>query len=123
MDMDNDIKIEIKIKDIKTLLANATVSINTIPLGFVTIKGFAIWKSNHFNERLQEAINITPPSTRGFKYIPIVFIENPKMWIELEQKIYDAFNTKRTHANSEEIDLDEVDDGIENMKQEENKNQ
>lgn len=122
MDMDNDIKIAITLKDKPDLLATAIVSLNTIDFGFITIHGFVIWRSKYLHSRLQEAINITPPSIRTFKhYAPIVFFENDKRWFELEQKIYDAFNAKRTNSNSEEIDLDDVAAGIENMTQEENK--
>ncbi|MDP2672152.1 MAG: hypothetical protein Q8O68_01430 [Candidatus Daviesbacteria bacterium] len=123
MDMDNDIKITIQLKDKANLLANAIVSLNTIAFGFVTIKNFAIWKSNHFNERLQEAINITPPSKPAYgKHYPIIFFENKDKWFELEQQIYDAFSASRAGLNTEEIDLDEVDKGITEMTEKENKN-
>ncbi|GEM_PF-3541437 len=115
-----DIKIKIIIKDKPNLLANATVSLNTITFGFVTIKNFAIWKSKHFNDRLQEAINITPPATRGFKYTPIVFFETRDKWFDLERQIYDAFSVSRS-GKEEEIDIDEVDAGIEAKNQQENK--
>ena len=116
-----DINIKITLKDKPNLLANATVSLNTITFGFVTIKNFAIWKSKHFNDRLQEAINITPPATRGFKYTPIVFFETRDKWFDLEQQIYQAFNASRTSSKDEDIYLDEVDAGIKATNQEENK--
>lgn len=116
-----DIKIKIIIKDKPNLLANANISFDTVAFGSITIKNFAIWKSKHFNERLQEAINITPPSTRGFKYTAIVFFENRDRWYELEQQIYDAFNVSRQNPQDEDIDPDDVDVGIETLKQEENK--
>lgn len=117
----DDIKIKIIIKDKPNLLANANISLNTIAFGFVTIKNFAIWKSKHFNDRLQEAINITPPATRGFKYTPIVFFETPDKWFDLELQIYQAFVASRTSSKYEDIDLDAVDKGIEDLKQQGNK--
>lgn len=77
-----------------SLLANATVSLRTIEYGFVTIKGFCIWISSRLNDRLQEKINITPPSKqiRG-RYRPIVFVEEPiDNWYCLEARIYDAYH-------------------------------
>ena len=109
-----DINIKIILKDKPNLLANANVSINTIELGFVTIKNFVIWRSTYFNERLQEAINIEPPKTQGFRRTPIVFFETRDKWFDLERQIYDAFNVSR--AGKEEIDIDEVDAGIEASK-------
>lgn len=117
-----DIKIKIILKDKPNLLANANVSINTVAFGFVTIKNFAIWKSTHFNERLNEAINIEPPSisSRG-RYFKVIFFEPRDKWFELEQQIYDAFNASRAGLKDENIDLDEVEAGIEKMKQDGNK--
>lgn len=117
-----DIKIKITLKDKPNLLANATVSLNTTAFGFVTIKGFTIWKSKYFNERLQEAINIKPPAQFAFgKYYPQVFFESRDMWFDLEQKIYEAFKTSGTHSSDEDIDVDEIAEGIEKMQQDENK--
>ena len=61
-----DVKIKVYIKDKDNLIANANVSLNTVLFGFVTIKGFQLWKSTHFNERLSESINITPPTKQGY---------------------------------------------------------
>lgn len=118
-----DIKIKIILKDKPNLLANATVSLNTTAFGFVTIKGFTIWKSRHFNDRLQEAVNIKPPAQLAFgKYYPQVFFESRDKWFDIERQIYDAFNTSRTGLKEEAIDPDEIDKAIEDMKQEESKN-
>lgn len=113
MDMDNDIKITIQLKDKASLLANAIVSLNTIAFGFVTIKDFQIWRSKVFNDRLQEQINIKPP-TRAFfgKFLERVFIEDKNKWYELEQMIYDAFNNERNkkqaNNNNEEVNIDDI---------------
>lgn len=125
MDMDNqDIKIKILLKDKPpTLFANANVTINTIAFGFVTIKGFCVWKSNNLNERLQEYINITPPGRMFYgKYFAQVFFESKDKWLQIEEIIYNEFlavRNKKQHLQNEDIDLDEVDAGIEAQKQEE----
>lgn len=117
MDMENqDIKITIILKQKPpTLLANANVSINTILYGFITIKGFQIWKSQNFNERLQEAINITPPMRLIYgRYISLVFIENPSKWHELELEIYNVYSSKRNNSQNriEEVNIDEIPDNL-----------
>lgn len=105
---DVDVKISIVLREQPKLIANATVSLRTSIFGFVTIKGFQIWKSPRFNERLQEAINITPPTRQMFgKYIDLVFFESGKGWIALESKIYDAFNKAR-NENSKKLPSENV---------------
>ncbi len=112
-----DVKITIFLKDSPKLLANATVSMETIYFGFVTIKGFQIWNSRIFNERIQEAINIRPPTiiVYGHPY-QFVFFENEQKWFELESKIYDAFvkaKSKSGNGATKELDLEEVSKEIE----------
>src|SRR3989338_3273357 len=96
----NDENVKIKItfpKKITKLLANATVSLNTVEYGFITIKGFQIWPSPNMNTRLQEQINITPPSRQIYgKYMTFVYIENPESWQRLEERIYDAYHLAKT---------------------------
>lgn len=105
--MDNlygeNIKIKVFLKDKNNLLANATVSFNTISYGFVTIKDFQIWRSKNFNERLQEAINITPP-TRNMHghFLPTIFLEDRKKWYELESKIYDTYCLAKNEETKKE---------------------
>lgn len=114
MEIDNvDVRITILLKEQPHLIANATVSLRTTIFGFVTIKGFQIWKSPRFNDRLQEAINITPPTKQIFgKYFHQVFFENPKEWIALESRIYDVFNKARSENSkklpSENVSPDEL---------------
>ena len=91
-----DIKINIKIQNQVNLLANATISLLTDGYGWITIKGFQIWKSNILNARLGENINIKPTSQRNNfgKYITIVFIEGPEFWEKMETEIYQAYLDK-----------------------------
>lgn len=104
----SDIKITITPKNKGNLLANATVSIFTLPFGFITIKNFQIWVSQHFNERLQEKINIIPPSVHAYgRYIPIVFFEDKKLWEELERLIYSEFSSKAKGCG-EDVDVDSI---------------
>ena len=92
-----DIKINIKIQNQVNLLANASISLLTDGYGWITIKGFQIWKSNVLNTRLGENINIKPPSQKNpfGKYITIVFIEEPKFWEKMEGEIFKAYKDKQ----------------------------
>jgi len=105
MNMENEnLKITIILKNNPKLFANANVAINTVDFGFITIKGFQIWKSSIFNERLQEHINITPPNRQFMGHtISLVFIENRTLWFDLEEKIYSAFCQKRQPEIKEEV--------------------
>lgn len=111
---DGDLKINIILKDQNNLLANATISLGTTSFGFVTIKGFQIWRSSRFNERLQETVNITPPTNmyQG-KYFQQVFFEEPSKWFEIELKIYECFNLTRNETKgkrtNEDVDIDNND--------------
>ncbi|MFA5135889.1 MAG: hypothetical protein WC489_00670 [Patescibacteria group bacterium] len=94
---DENIKIIIYFPNKKTaLLANASVSIRTTTFGFYTTKGFQIWTSSLFNERLSEQINITPPKLKYFGYKEITYVEDKKDWIELERLIYSAYQFARS---------------------------
>lgn len=107
---DENLTINVFLKNKGNLLANATISINTIELGFITIKDFQIWDSRNFNENLQAAINITAPSIpfKG-KYHPRVFIEDKEKWRNLESKIYEAYlGLPKKENREEEIDLEEI---------------
>jgi len=100
---DEHIKISIFLKFKKRLLANATVSIETIPYGFITIKDFQIWESKNLNNRLQEFINIKPPARKVFgRWIDRVFVEDESKWHELETRIYDAYCVARNNYQRKE---------------------
>lgn len=104
--MEEDVRIAGSLKNGSSLLAIASVSIQTVEFGWVTIKGFRIWKSNVFNQRLQEMINITPPAHSNYgKWTPTVFFEEPKKWVQLEDWIYSWFNSERggKNTNSERV--------------------
>lgn len=112
-----DVNIKVFIKDKGNLIANSNVSINTVLFAFVTIKGFQIWRSDCFNERLQEKINITPPTRPAYgRYIPQVFFEDKNKWFELEQMIYNAFNTERLKKSlkqkTEDVNIDDIPDDL-----------
>lgn len=114
MDMES-IKIKIIIQNKNSLLANANISLNTFDFDFVTIKGFQIWKSTHFNERLSEAINITPPTKQAYgHYYQQVFFENKEKWYELELMIYEAFNNalNKGSLKSEDVNVDDIPDDL-----------
>ena len=91
-----DIEIVIFIKNKGNLLANANLILKTSGFGNIVIKGLPIWKSSRLNERLQENINITPPSRQSYgRYIDLVFFENRKIWFEIERLVYSAYLKKK----------------------------
>lgn len=110
---DENLKIKILPNKRKNkLLANANVSIKTERFGFITIKGFQIWPSPRFNERLQQAINITTPSKASYgRYVRQVFIEDPAKWFELEELIYSSYlryKSQNAAGETETVDLEKI---------------
>ena len=109
---DENLKIKIFLKDkdkVGKLLANANVAIRTLNLGFITIKGFQIWPSPKFNERLQAAVNITPPSKQAYgRFYPQVFFEEPKLWFELEEKIYSFYLQAKISNTEEKVSIEDL---------------
>ena len=104
---DPELKITIILKEQENLIANAHVSIPTSVFGWISIKGFQIWHSSRLNERLQEKINITPPSRQIYgRYSQIVFFENKELWFKLESRIYEAY-LKAIITSSEKSGLKE----------------
>lgn len=105
---DENCKIKIYPKTNKgNLLANATVSLNTVVYGFTTIKNFQIWRSRLLNSRLNEYINIVPTSINRFTQ---VFFENEDGWFLLEKTIFNVFSD--VSLGKEEIDIDEIDKAL-----------
>ncbi len=100
-----DVSIKIILKNKNNLLANANISVNTEAFGYVTLKGFQIWKSIHNNDRLNDYINITPAKipARG-NFFNIIFFESSDKWYLLEKIIYEKFRATK----EEEIDIEEI---------------
>lgn len=97
---DEHVKIQVLIKNKGQLLANATISFETVYFGLVTIKDFQIWRSQIFNSRLQDSINIKPPT--GYSWTRVtVFFEDKEKWSELELEIYNAYLLALNKANEE----------------------
>lgn len=118
--INEDVIINVSWKGKNNLLATANVCLATTLFGDLNIKGFTIWKSDLENKRLQEPINIKPPSVRSYgRYREVVFFEDENHWFEIERKIYGKFIEVRTKIESEEeIDLDEIEKGIDDMSNE-----
>ncbi len=105
---DENVKIKIVIKNKGNLLANATIRISTYDYGFVAIKSFQIWRSQIFNSRLKDNINIQPPGKKIFSgYYSFVFLEDIQGWYELEQTIYLAYLDKKNETE-EAITLKDI---------------
>lgn len=94
------------------LLAKVSVSLKTNYLGFVTFKWFKIWKSNNFNERLQEAIYIQPPVSLayGASHPQFRCEEGEDKWHLLEMKIYECFLKFREDNSPKVVQTEEVDE-------------
>lgn len=107
---DENVKISIIFPKIKgKLIANATILLKTAGFGIYTTKWFRIWHSPNFNDRLQEPINITPP-TLNLPFFPIVtYFENAKQWYEIERLIYSAYlkAVKERDEKKEIVKIDE----------------
>lgn len=100
-----NIKIEIKIKNNAKLLANANLMFLTEGFGWITVKDFQIWNSNLCNRRLNEYLNIEPPSIRVCgRYIKRIYIEDVKQWEKIEKLIFNAYKEKE--AESAPINID-----------------
>ena len=111
----SEIEIKIILKDKEPLLATANLSIPTVNFGYLTIKGFQIWKSEVLNTRIQDHINISPPAIRVYgRYLKIVFLEDEKCWFDLEAKIYNKFFELKREMK-EDFNIDEIEKGIDEL--------
>lgn len=101
---DEEVKISVTIpKKAGRLLANATLVLPT-QFGLITIKGFQIWPSPHFNERLKTNINISPPSKPAFgRYFRLIYFEDEKGWFEIEKQIYEIYLAKKSRETYGEM--------------------
>jgi len=102
----SDIEVRIKLLQKPKILAQAELII----LNQVEIKGWRISPSQHAHEKFQENIWIQPPSYKaGYKYKPITYISDKKLYSQIEEKIYDAYCEKKLKANiHENLDADVV---------------
>lgn len=97
-------KILVKLKDHPNILATASISIESVYFGYVSIKGFCIWKSDNLNVRLQEFINITPPTRPAFgRRIMVTYFEDPKRWEEVEMLIYSEYSRVRGKTEADKV--------------------
>jgi predicted alpha/beta superfamily hydrolase len=67
------------------------------------------------NERLQEKINVQPPSINMYgKYHPVIFFKDKNQFFDIEERIYDAYCLARNKRDedkphNENVDPDEID--------------
>ena len=107
---DQDIKVHIKLikpgdNEDNDLLANATIVI----CDCVEIHGWTISASQFTHRRFMEQIWIQPPRYKfGSLWKYTVFIKNPKLFEQIEEKIFNAFSVKRyssTNGENEEGEM------------------
>lgn len=108
-------------------LGVATLFLNT-SIGDIKITGFRIIKSSYSTDVLPENIDVMPPSfkNRFGKYSPIFFLvpNNPELskekWLKLKKLIYNVYAKELSERpiEEEELDINEIDEGIKAMKSE-----
>jgi len=107
----NDIQIKIKLLKSEATLAQVTV----ILFGEWVEKGWRISKSRIEHPTFHEYLWIQTPSySTGYgKWQDIVFIENKRLYEEVQAKIFDAYQREKNKENIvtdfDEIDPKEVD--------------
>lgn len=96
-------QIEVFLKPIKTGYDLASVSI--IIGEVITIHGFRISKSQQIHPRFQEKIWIQPPKYRiGPYYKLLMYIDDNKLYSDLEEKIYNKFNQMKQGGEFNRMD-------------------
>jgi hypothetical protein len=117
----NDITIKIKIFNRPTLIAQAEV----IFFGVLETKGWKIMRSDRIHPRFQEEIWIQPPGypngiRNGKKtYGLTVWVNDKKLYDQIEEKIYDTFYMLRNKEEGEKNLVEDVISGTETNDNEE----
>lgn len=79
---------------VKLIEKDKLKAIITLDFGDFAIKGFRVTISQFANSRGKN-LWIQPPSYKAGKgYFPIFFIHDKDMWVDLQEKIYDAYDKK-----------------------------
>ena len=95
----DDIKVTIRFLKSKTILAQATVTF----FGVIETHGWKILKSKKMHPQFQEELWIQPPSYKvGGGWKSIVFIDDRKLYEQVEERIYDAFHLAQSKKQQEE---------------------
>lgn len=110
----NDIEVKVFIKQKGSQLGRANIAINTV-FGWIELKGFTLWESNQFNSRLQEKINIEPPSARyKTSFCKQVYFDKEK-WPEIEMYIYSEYKKElnsisqsNENKGKENVNVDDI---------------
>lgn len=94
------------------MIARADVTLRIYDSEYVRIRGFILWHSKVLNNRLQQHINIKPPSTseKG-KWTETVHFLNKNSWENLEMIIYSAyleFQKRGEDTGIQDIDPDDL---------------
>jgi hypothetical protein len=101
----NDISIQIKLLDTGNLLARATV----ILFGIWEEHGWRVMRSKKMHPQFGEEIWIQSPSFKtSVKWQELVFINNRKLWEQVQEKIYDAYFMARNKRAGQDSVVDET---------------
>lgn len=108
----NDIKVQIKLLNSSTLLAQATV----IFFEILETHGWKVLKSNRMHPNFGEEVWIQAPSYKRQKngktdWKEIVYITDKKLYEQVSEKIYDSYHMARTKkAGGESIEENKVEE-------------
>ncbi len=110
----NDITVKIKLLKSETILAQATI----ILFDVWKEHGWKILKSDRLHPQFQDFIWIQAPSYKFIgKWNEIVFIDDSKLFEQVQEKIYDAYHLARSkdpnyrvenQISTEEINPDDI---------------
>ena len=110
----NDITVKIKLLKSETILAQATI----ILFDVWKEHGWKILKSDRLHPQFQDFIWIQAPSYKFIgKWNEIVFIDDSKLFEQVQEKIYDAYHLARSkdpnyrvenQISTEEINPDNI---------------
>ena len=104
MKIDTD-DIQVKIKLIKSSQTLAQVTL--VLFDQWEEKGWRVSKTNYENPIFHDHIWIQPPCYKSDeKWNPIVFINNPRLYQEIQQKIYDVYYQAKNMADNYDSSLD-----------------
>jgi len=99
-----DIKVKIKLlKDANKTLAQASITL----FDCWTEHGWRVMKSDHLHPVLQEEIWIQSPCFKtGYSWKEMVFIDNLKLYEQVQQKIYDSYRLEKAKHPTETVPAD-----------------
>lgn len=112
----DDVSVKVKIVGSDKLLAQAQVIFGDL----IETKGWRIMPSHVAHPKFQEKLWIQPPVYKaGFKWHPLVFVTDELLYGQIEEKIYNTYQSVRRNTppdfkptdqlSNEEAEIKEID--------------